>query len=309
MWNYVREYGPITALLVVAVVGYLLYDYHSETILSYSLNVIGDRLVEMVDDRDDQDVVAEAFDAFKARVFSHEVAPEQVAALAANVLNLEQRHARLTPEMATVMLEAATVMVDTVLAEGAGAGHVEVEVRMMQPRPPELIAPKALADLGTQIQAMLAFEKAVDEMAEAENLDSDLLAEHIYFGADDDLHVMLDETFQATLSPEAQAQMRAALERVEEARAVRWEAKLATRKKAEQERIVAEWEALRQLEAESAPDLQQKLAHMALVKQLQALGYRPPRPQDRRAFVLDTLRLLMPPPGVLPTEAGRPPNL
>ena len=99
-----REYGLILGLIVISISGYLLFSQHKEDILAYSLDVLGTKLVSLIDDESARARVALAFDRFEEQALNNEISPSQVQFVAANVLNLANSKARLSPEEAELVL-------------------------------------------------------------------------------------------------------------------------------------------------------------------------------------------------------------
>jgi len=99
-----REYGLIIGLIVISISGYLLFSQHKEDILAYSLDVLGTKLVSLIDDESARARVALAFDRFEEQALNNEISPSQVQFVAANVLNLANSNARLSPEEAELVL-------------------------------------------------------------------------------------------------------------------------------------------------------------------------------------------------------------
>jgi hypothetical protein len=61
MTSSLREYGLIALLIAVSVGGYLLFERNKEDLLSFSLDAIGTKLVNLVDDETAKIRIAEAF--------------------------------------------------------------------------------------------------------------------------------------------------------------------------------------------------------------------------------------------------------
>ncbi len=75
MTSSLREYGLIALLIAVSVGGYLLFERNKEDLLSFSLDAIGTKLVNLVDDETAKIRIAEAFKRFQQQVRDNELRP------------------------------------------------------------------------------------------------------------------------------------------------------------------------------------------------------------------------------------------
>ncbi len=274
MKQLLREYGPISALLLVSVFGYLLYENNREDVLSYSLDAIGTRLVGMVDDESSRDAVAAAFGRFKDRVLGGEVAPEQVETLAANVINLRQQATSLTPEQAELVLQsafyAAAESTDVAAPLPEAVPAEELRVRPMLPRAPSALAPEDREALSQRLDALLAFEETVASVMETVEVEHATLAEHIYVQADEGLQITLDNKLEEVLPAVAFARLETEFKTLEENSMVVWQADLARTLHRERERAAHMAE---HLAAYAEHD--HSIAVVQALAELQHLGYRP----------------------------------
>jgi hypothetical protein len=101
---FLREYGVIMVLMIVALGGYFLIGDRRGEIMDYTLDMLGTRLVELASGEEEKEQIAQQFAAFSDRVDRKEVSPETIESIAANVLNLRARGAVITPEEAELML-------------------------------------------------------------------------------------------------------------------------------------------------------------------------------------------------------------
>ncbi len=101
---FLREYGVIMVLMIVALGGYFLVGDRRGEIMDYTLDMLGTRLVDLASGDEEKDQIARQFAEFSDRVERQEVSPEAIESIAANVLNLRARGAVITPEEAELML-------------------------------------------------------------------------------------------------------------------------------------------------------------------------------------------------------------
>lgn len=286
MREALREYGPITALIVVAMVGYALYSINKDDIFNYSLDLIGERMMEMVSDPEHRASIAGMFGQFKERALANEISHEQVELMAANVLNLSQSRVKLTPEQAELVLNMAYVEPDTTLAALLLADSLpplpvpdQVRLRTRPPGPPPAPRPgdRDREALGRRLQSLIAFDAAVKELANAATVDAEALAEHMQYASDKGLHVVLDEEMKKAMPPQAFEAFSRELKRLDEKRMVIHQRDLARRVRAERRRVSRELQSLEALQnrAQAHAQARASLEQLEVFKHLQAMGYRP----------------------------------
>jgi len=76
--------------------------------MDYTLDLLGQRLVELASDDASRDEIEASFARFSEQVSRDEVSPVMIETVAANVLNLRARGAQITPEDAELMLFQST---------------------------------------------------------------------------------------------------------------------------------------------------------------------------------------------------------
>ena len=260
MTSSLREYALIGLLIAVAVTGYVLFDSNKEDILSFSLDAIGTRLVDLVEDESAKDRIADAFDQFQIKVANNEVRPEQIEYVAANVLNLAKSNTRISPE------EAEFVLAGGVFDEPAS---------LPTPAPPTSnqgfafeVGSADRAELGKRLESMVLFADAVGE--------SDTTVTHmIHFEAGDaGVHVVLDTEFGMRLDTGTFQDITQSLEA---SKLLKWESQLKDKRRKIFEMREAESEMLRVLYEEPSveslsADEKVRLERLAQHAKLQSLG-------------------------------------
>jgi len=183
-----REYGMIAVLFIVAVGGYFYVGEHKEDILSYSLDAIGDRLVQLVDDPGSKAQIADAFDRFKARVLANEVPTDQVETIAADVLNLSTNGEKLSSEEAEMVLQFSMEPLAAALPipESDEFDGNESDITPVAPERPPAVA---LEEVGSRISALIAFAEQAETVVTASDPG---IRSHYRFTSDDGLGVEMD---------------------------------------------------------------------------------------------------------------------
>ena len=175
--QFVRGYGVLIACSLAILISLLFYQEYKQDVLAYSLDLVGDRLMDMSPKEEDRSTITAIYDAFKERVLAREVPPAQVEHVAANVLNLNRNGAVLTPEQAVAMLEPPLL---TLAAYNA------------------LIEPAKAVDagrwtaLGDRIKEVCELEKKIEEIAQITHREEQFLKEQVYVECKDGLRVAVD---------------------------------------------------------------------------------------------------------------------
>jgi hypothetical protein len=213
-----REYGVIAALIIVSVSGYLLFSQNKEDILAYSLDVLGTKLVALIDDDSAKMRVSVAFDRFQQQVMNQEVSSEQVELIAANVLNLSHSGARLSPEEAELVLTMKPESFASSLP-APSSSPLPPTARSMPDSPEPVVVnyPANLTRLGENLEAMFQFSSTVEGQ-------NNTATRFIRFESDDQgIHVIVD--------PELEKEFRSgtfwpATDKLDKKKMVRWKKEL-----------------------------------------------------------------------------------
>ncbi len=200
MIRFLREYGILVVAIAVAMAGFVYYTNHKEDVLAYTLDVLGERLMEMVDDADTKDVIAKRFADIRNRILDKQVDPADVEILAANVLNLSASGTKLTANEAELMLdldmwpEGSSEIDDQTL--------VDIEF-LIRPEPPVPAVPikmdeERFDELGAKLDQILRTESELWAMAEGVVVQAPS-EPFMVFSADDGLHVAVDSMILARI--------------------------------------------------------------------------------------------------------------
>ena len=240
MRNFWRDYGIIGVLIAIAVGGYFLIGERKNDILSYSLDAIGNRLIELVDDDARKEDVADAFSRFKDRVSSKEVAPEQIENIAANVLNLSTSGAQLSPEEAEMVLDLALESpADVLPIPQILLGELPAATDKVTPvSPPSapgtvVISDDQLVKLGSRVTAMVSFAEKMKEMAASDKKVKDF-SKHYHFTFDDGLRIVVDTMADTVWAHE---ELRELVSELDREKWVDWRQNLVEERRVRDERI------------------------------------------------------------------------
>jgi hypothetical protein len=235
MTSSLREYGLIALLIAVSVGGYLLFERNKEDLLSFSLDAIGTKLVNLVDDETAKIRIAEAFKRFQQQVRDNELRPDQIEYVAASVLNLTKSNARISPEEAEMVLAANLVDQPTALPAPQAADR--------EARETFTLSDADQVQLGKRIESILLFAEAVQK-SDSANLHL------VHFESDDKgIRIALDTEFGNQWASKSFEKVR---QNLDESRLVRWEPRLEDRQKAEIRRHESHQEALEALKTRQA---------------------------------------------------------
>ncbi|MDA1029266.1 MAG: hypothetical protein O3B41_09475 [Bacteroidetes bacterium] len=216
-----REYGVILALIVVSVSGYLLFSQNKEDILAYSLDILGTKLVALIDDETAKQRVAEAFSRFQEQVMNQEVSAEQVELVAANVLNLTNSGTRLSLEEAELVLTMNPESFANSLPspDPNFFGDTEPPLEVKSPLPPQVVASRIiqLAQLGENLEVMFEFSNAVEDETKG-------ATRFIRFDSDENgMHVIVDPELEKLFQS---GKLKPVTEELDRKNLVRWQKEL-----------------------------------------------------------------------------------
>ncbi|MFQ5568051.1 MAG: hypothetical protein ACE5G0_00165 [Rhodothermales bacterium] len=304
MKGLVREYGLIVIIIILCMVGYWLFRENKGGILDYSLDVIGERLIAMVDDEASKQLIADRFFRFKDRVMAREVAPEEVEHVVANVLNLSNSGATLTAEQAELMLQFASVEPEETLlpvpdlSETAGgiepapsdsieAPDLSSTLAAVTPEPPapsdapEPLEPVEIEDLnalGDRLESMLSLNEVIQEAIEERAAQRQELVQHIRFRFDNGLHIDIDAGMSDEMKRVEFKRLAEEVQKLEEKRMVVWRKNMGDEWRAERERVRHELRsvvALRGRQPRLARRTMERIKYLEALKHLEEMGYRP----------------------------------
>lgn len=255
MKSVLREYGVIIGLIVISVSGYLLFSQNKQDILAYSMDVLGEKLVSLIDDPESKMRVAAAFDRFEGQVLSKEVSPQQVQYVAANVLNLVNSGARLSPEEAEYVLELK--------APGPPGGPTDVAPGTL-PQPHSVTFDADLTRLGENLEAIFQFSDAVGHQDSTSK-------RSIRFETNmDGLFVVVDSMLENEYIALTSQPLK---ETLDQRKLIRWEKEVSQSIQEKERWFKSEEARLAELgRFEERTELNKRVESLTLVRRLQSLG-------------------------------------
>lgn len=206
MKSLIREYGFLALLVGIGVGAYFLYARTGVDLLESSLDSIDLKLQGMVERPEDKAYVADIFESFRQKVRTHEVSPEQLERVAANVLNMSRAGSQLTPEEAKVLFDIASIKPDSL------AMFLGVARRGLAPPSHNH---DSWQDAEDNLFAALAFEEALS------NADVDsTLRDKFRYDSRRGLKVVLSDSVRAVLHGKSAQAFKKELERLEKLKIV-----------------------------------------------------------------------------------------
>jgi len=201
MKSLFREYGFLALLVGMGIGVYFLYARSGGGLLESSLDSIALRLQDMVERPEDKAYVADVFESFRQKVRTHEVSPEQLERVAANVLNMSRSGSQLTPEEAKILFDIASLRPDS-LALFLGVAD--------QGLTPSTLNHDSWQDAEDNLFAALAFEEALSQA----DIDSSLRNQFRY-DSRRGLKVVLSDSVRDVLHGKSAETFKKELERLE----------------------------------------------------------------------------------------------
>lgn len=254
--QFVRGYGVLIACSLVLLAGLVIYQEFKQDVLAYSLELVGDKLVDMSPKQEDKAAIAAIYDTFKERVLAKEVPPAQVEHVAANVLNLNRNGAVLTPEQAAAMLEPPML---SIAASDAAPGPSE-----LQP-----ISPDSWQDVGERIKKACEFENRVQEIVRVSQAEGLALKEQIHYECKDGLRVAMDAKLGKLLAKELPDNLSA----LEKEAMVVWHERMEVSMKDMRQRIEENFQVLSEDLDDTEPDLKSQVEKLKALKMLSRFDY------------------------------------
>jgi len=259
--QFVRGYGLLILCSLGILGGLLLYQTYKTDVLEYSLDVVGDRLISLAPDGANREAVVAMYDAFKERVLAREVSPEQVEHVAANILNLNNSGASVTPEQAEAMLELpslATAARDstTMLV----ASHYEGD-------------PTHYEQLGQRLKSVVDFDIRIQDMIEADPARRTEIKKQMHYECDDGIRVAMD-TQVTRIFPQGDFKvLEVELKQLEKEKRIVWKENLAEEMANVRRRVRRDLEAVADFKDIQLPEVVKELRKIKALKGLEGHDY------------------------------------
>lgn len=276
MKEYLRDLAMYCGVLVVALSAFLVYRHYQSDVLDFSLDLIGGKLLAMVPEGADRQKIAALFDTFKERVAEKQVSSAQIENVAANVINLSNSGARLSPVQAASVLNLAILAPAAALAAADSLPPVAALIdsfHIRVPAPPDSTSFKAL---GKRLKVMIEIDREIQEsLAESEHQAGRPHARmHYYF--DNKMKLQMDAGLRDRFLNIRERGLRQAIKFAEKDSLLVWQDHLPemieARRKLQQEKLQA---LAREVPAAGTFAAPPNIRAIYEIRRLQTLGYMP----------------------------------
>ncbi len=288
MENALKKIGFLMLTLVLTAGIYWLVFVDKATrqdALEYSLNLLGKKLLAMVPDTTDKQPVQTLYDQFVQQATYQQIPAERIERVAANILNLSNADAAVTPEQAEAVLRWA--MNEPVQVVRSGESTIVIsglrttaEATVAPPPPPPRPRPEDLKKTGERIKAMYTFNLALQKAMEEQQQLNDQRLKMVY-RVDDGLKIVVDPKLKLQFASPENKQLYITLQRLEKEKQLIWQENWQQEIQKQQEQLQQQLEKLKELQ-----NLRQleSLKSLEALKNLEVLSTLP-------AIVLDSIQI------------------
>ncbi len=288
MENALKKIGFVMLTLVLTAGIYWLVFVDKATrqdALEYSLNLLGKKLLAMVPDTTDKQPVQTLYDQFVQQATYQQIPAERIERVAANILNLSNAEAAVTPEQAEAVLRWA--MNEPVQVVRSGESTIVIsgprtaaEATVAPPPPPPRPRPEDLKKTGERIKAMYTFNLALQKAMEEQQQLNDQRLKMVY-RVDDGLKIVVDPKLKLQFASPENKQLYITLQRLEKEKQLIWQENWQQEIQKQQEQLQQQLEKLKELQ-----NLRQleSLKSLEALKNLEVLSTLP-------AIVLDSIQI------------------
>lgn len=232
MGNLLRKVGfALLVLVLTAIIFYLVVDDRSvkDNIIENSLGLLGERLLKMVPDGPQKNLVQARYAHFLQQVTNREIEPKKVEYVAATILNISNHDSILTPEAASALfsieISDQTPRTDTIQILIAPPPDHAV--------PPPTAAPEDWDHLGLRIQRLCELDEDLHkEFRQNAELKREFRRQ-VQFLTRDGLKLVMDAKMQERLRHAEVKRLQRNLHQLEREKMIVWRENFA----AEQERF------------------------------------------------------------------------
>jgi hypothetical protein len=221
MWEALRKVAVFGFVLILSAGIYFLFYAEDETrrsVFDESLNLMGEKLLAMVPEGDKKGKLADLYADFKERAQHGQVAPKQVESVAANILNMSNAEASLTPEQAEAVLRAAWIEPAPAPAPEPAVAIAEEPMRT-PPEPFELV--------GKRVKTMFKFNEEMSRAIEHKVVQRHELAKRVHYHVQDGLKLALDTSLKLRLEEKEMQAFAEEVRKLEYQRLSHWQEDLA----------------------------------------------------------------------------------
>lgn len=285
MENALKKIGFVMLTLILTAGIYWLVFVDKairQDALEYSLNLLGKKLLAMVPDTADKQPVQTLYDQFVKQATYQQIPAERIERVAANILNLSNADAAVTPEQAEAVLRWAMDEPLQVVRSGESTFVISgqrtgAEATVAVPPPPPRPRPEELKKTGERIKAMYAFNLALQKAMEEQHQLHDQRLKMIY-RVDDGLKIVVDPKLKLQIASPENKQVYITLQRLEKEKQLIWQEDWQQEIQKQQEQLQQQLEKLKELQ-----NLRQleSLKSLEVLKNLEVLSTLP----DRKSVV------------------------
>jgi hypothetical protein len=268
MENALKKIGFLMLTLVLTAGIYWLVFVDKATrqdALEYSLNLLGKKLLAMVPDTTDKQPVQTLYDQFVQQATYQQIPAERIERVAANILNLSNADAAVTPEQAEAVLRWAMNEPVQVVRSGEStiviSGPRTTAEATVAPPPPPRPRPEDLKKTGERIKAMYTFNLALQKAMEEQQQLNDQRLKMVY-RVDDGLKIVVDPKLKLQFASPENKQLYITLQRLEKEKQLIWQENWQQEIQKQQEQLQQQLEKLKEL---------QNLRQLESLKSLEAL--------------------------------------
>lgn len=302
MRQVVRDIGIYVVLLLVVTGGIWFYNNYKEDVLSYSLNLLGDKLLSMVPNVQDRAAIETMYAKFTDQVREQQVPPEHIETIAANILNLSQNDAKLTPDQVESILyvgEIPKIVIDMKDMNAEGFEYqfetsefpdsvvipeinipdipVMPEITKFVPMArPKHAEPARLVVVGERLKSMCEFSEKLQTIVRSAKPDAPELRRHWQFRNDNGLKIAMDPQVKIALKRMAVRNLDQEIAHLDKEKMVEWDKDLQKELAGEMRRVRMELlslERLMQSQTEFQVQEHNKVRALLSLKELEALNY------------------------------------
>ena len=286
--KYVIITGVVLALLITA--DYYLIKKNPD-VLNLSMSMLGEKFKELVPEGGE--AISRLFDQFAKKVEAQEIDPDDVEQIAANILNLRNQNATLTPEQAQSVISVAflkpkfevNLLPDSIQAPPPVVSpeemqEIDIEAIVVSRRlPRKIIDPERYVRLGERLKDVFEMNDKIQREMRIK-LEPHDLNKHFRFLSEDGIKLIIDTEIKQVIFKIESRQLYKEIQNLEKRQMLVWRENMAEemrkdlKVKESQLQELAEfknthWERIKELRIENV------LRSLEHLKKLETMGYRP----------------------------------
>lgn len=196
--------------------------------LDYAMDLLGKKLMAMVQNDADKKPVQEMFDKFSQDARERKVDPEKIEYVAASILNLSNSESTLTPEEAETILNLPFIPLAKIESEPADSIALPIKKHKDLPGPPpppppdRSIPPEEWKELGERIKSLDEFNTELRRTIGNLTDHQKEMHRHLKFRIEKDLKIAMDAQLKAKLDQLKFGRLAKEMKRLERDRMLEW---------------------------------------------------------------------------------------